>query len=352
MNALLIYGYSPGTTAWYLERAFQPTHGVLYAGPPAAGRTGGLADADLSDLLPALEKRPDLILYVDSPGFCFPRGMERMEIPTACYLIDVYRHLPYYLNVAALFDYTFAAQKDYLGQFLRVNPNSFWLPVACDPEIHRQRPVERTLEVGFVGHMIPSRRAVLDRLSSRFMMNPYATPVPFEEITGIYSRSKIVVNLPVHGDLNMRVFEAMACGSLVVTQEIQNGQRELFRDREHLVTYRRTDELETLIDYYLKHDDERRRIAAAGQALTLASHTYRHRAQALLESIGESRLCAPARSQTKGEVSARYARIYSNKGMLLSAWKALVKVPPFEALSMGAYAHFAKALWNRMFGGG
>jgi glycosyltransferase involved in cell wall biosynthesis len=91
----------------------------------------------------------------------------------------------------------------------------------------------------------------------------------------------------------MRVFEAVACGSLPVTNDLaENGQGELFGDGVHLVTYRDGGEMLEKIGYYLAHEEEREAIAAAGRAEAVARHTYRHRMERLLaeaeERIGQA----------------------------------------------------------------
>jgi SAM-dependent methyltransferase len=84
----------------------------------------------------------------------------------------------------------------------------------------------------------------------------------------------------------MRVFEALACGSLLITNDLaDNGQSELFQSGVHLETYRDADEVIEKIRYYLTHEDTRERIAAAGRADVLATHTYRHRMETLLERV-------------------------------------------------------------------
>src|SRR5262249_44491789 len=77
--------------------------------------------------------------------------------------------------------------------------------------------------------------------------------------------------------------EAVACGSLLVTNDLRdNGQDELFRDGVHLATYRDADELLDKVSFYLRREEVRERIAAAGRAEALARHTYRHRMEPLL----------------------------------------------------------------------
>ncbi len=63
-----------------------------------------------------------------------------------------------------------------------------------------------------------------------------------------------------------------------------HGLEELFRPGEHLVTYDSDAECLALIDYYLRHPEERARIAAAGRREVLAKHTPVHRVEAILQT--------------------------------------------------------------------
>jgi spore maturation protein CgeB len=60
-----------------------------------------------------------------------------------------------------------------------------------------------------------------------------------------------------------------------------------------LVLFRSSDEMVDKIRYYLEHDEERERIAAAAQARVLAEHTYEHRFRHMLEVIQNKGLTLP-----------------------------------------------------------
>jgi hypothetical protein len=99
----------------------------------------------------------------------------------------------------------------------------------------------------------------------------------------IYSASRVVFNRSIKDDVNMRVFEAVACGSLLLSNDLtENGQAEFFQDGMHHVTYRDSVGLLQKIADYLAHPYQRERIAAAGRAEALAEHTYRHRMERML----------------------------------------------------------------------
>ena len=75
---------------------------------------------------------------------------------------------------------------------------------------------------------------------------------------------------------NMRLFEATGVGTLLLTDERRN-LGDLFEPGRDVVTYSGPGDLVEQVRFYLDHPDERMRIAAAGQARTLADHTYRRR---------------------------------------------------------------------------
>jgi spore maturation protein CgeB len=87
---------------------------------------------------------------------------------------------------------------------------------------------------------------------------------------------------------NMRLFEACGVGTFQIVDE-RPGIAQWFTIGEHLVTYRDPDHLREQVTYYLAHDDERQRIAAAGQAHTHAHHTYDQRMARLMALIGDLR---------------------------------------------------------------
>ena len=115
----------------------------------------------------------------------------------------------------------------------------------------------------------------------------------FEEMARTYSAAHLTFNRSIRNDVNMRVFEALSCGSLLVTNDLRdNGQGELFQDGKHLVAYREPEELLEKVRFYLNHPAERERIALAGMVEVQARHTYRHRMERLLQTV-EDRLVAP-----------------------------------------------------------
>lgn len=83
---------------------------------------------------------------------------------------------------------------------------------------------------------------------------------------------------------NMRLYEATGVGTCLLTDWKKN-LHELFEPDVEVVTYKSAEEAVEKVHYLLAHDDERRKIAAAGQRRTLHSHNFDIRAQQLHELI-------------------------------------------------------------------
>ncbi len=216
--------------------------------------------------------------------------------PSVWWAIDTHLDYDRCLRKARLCDLVFAAQRDGAEQLQRDGVSATWLPLACDPDLHRPHNSTEEFDWCFVGHLFPGPRTeLIERLMSQFP-RAFVGQRYFEDMARTYSASRLVFNRSVRNDVNMRVFEALACGSLLISNDLaENGQAELFQDGVHLTTYSTLDELFDRMRFYLTHDVERERIAAQGRAAVLAKHTYRHRMEIILSALGAQSISAASR---------------------------------------------------------
>lgn len=227
---------------------------------------------------------------------------ERLH-PSVYWAIDTHIDFSWSVEQAHRFDLVFAAQRDGAQRLEREGGGSVtWLPLACDPDIHCPHDLPKRWDVSFVGHVHENERGrLLDIIQKRFP-DSFVGQRYFEEMAKVYSQSRIVFNRSVKNDVNMRVFEALACGSLLVTNDLTtNGLAELFQDKKHLITYQDATDLVPKIQVFLADGELRDRIAAAGHREVLAHHTYQHRMQTLMEYAERF----VARSRTPRQVTER-----------------------------------------------
>ncbi len=210
--------------------------------------------------------------------------------PSAWWAIDTHMDFAWALQKSRGFDLVFAAQRDGAEDLRRAGISSAtWLPLACDPEIHGKHEVAKQYDVAFVGHVFPGPRADLLNLIRRKYRASFIGQCYFEEMARTYSAARTVFNRSIKNDVNMRVFEALASGSLLVTNDLSNnGQAELFRDGVHLAAYRESDDLLDKIAFYLGRESLRAKIAASGRAEAIEKHTYFYRMELLLQEAEEA----------------------------------------------------------------
>jgi hypothetical protein len=356
INILIGYGYHPVTTATYLQRSLGRCAHTTFVGTPWAACPGFAATGDLRAVVASLPAKPDLYLHVDSgAAWYFPRGLTDLDCATACYLIDVHVQPTVHLKQAMFFDYAFTAQHDFVDVLRRAgHPQVYWLPLACDPEIHCRHDVPKRFDVGFVGatgNGYDRRTALLQRLARWYTMNDYSRAYTPAEMARVYSASHLVFNCSLRGEVNMRVFEGPATGSLLLTDRIGNGLAELVGDREHVVMYD-DEQLLELANSYLRESVTRERIARHGYEHVRAHHTYDHRARALLAAIfapaSGPALQAPLRRRSHGDVQVAYADLYSRARRVDDTIEQFKATPSSWRYRIPAAKHVVFALLRRV----
>ena len=222
---------------------------------------------------------PDAILWHDNslPTFLMT-GLEETTIPLVLFSVDTFHHYPMHTYMAEIFDHVLVAQKDYVSVFDGCGTPATWLPLWAPRYVEASD--EKKWPVSFVGNLNaklnPRRVKFFEELKPR---------IPIHIRQGNYWEffpfSEIVVNQTVKGDLNFRVFEAMMCGALLLTERTPNGLFEIFREGEHLVTYSpdSVEEATEKVSFLLQHPERMREIARAGRNEILAKHLPKHRAQ-------------------------------------------------------------------------
>jgi GT2 family glycosyltransferase/tetratricopeptide (TPR) repeat protein len=225
----------------------------------------------------------DLFLAIDDGlDYVIPRRLR----PSVLWAIDTHLDPARILRRARGMDAVFSAQQAGVDFLRSRNVNcAGWLPLACDPEIHRKLDLEKQFDVCFVAHLNTPERLDLAEQIRRHFPRSFVGQKYFEEMAQTYSASQIALNLNVAGDLNMRVFEVMSCGAMLLTNTSENDGLKLhFKAGEHLDTYSDWLELVAKIKYYLSNPLQRQRIADAGRQESLQRHTYEQRMASILRA--------------------------------------------------------------------
>jgi hypothetical protein len=310
-------------TEWWtkhLATALQEISDVQAFSMPEGCRPGYATDADLCTLLEPLDVGNSF--YIGSFAQLY-KGLTTLPLRTGVWA-DFPPTDDYYLDGLSLFDHVFASSVVSARRLLSVGFSRVsYLPFAVDTSLHNDPNLAKDYEVAFVGNLdLPPTRqkrlALLANLEQRYRMNDYRTPVYGDAMMNVYNRTKIVVNIPWSGSgaFNMRTFEAMAAGALLLTQDVGTGSHDLFQPGVHLDYY--TDEADLIgkIDYYLGHEQDRLRIAQTGMQEVLTKHTYQHRAATVLETMKALPMPALPRAVSQKTIRRAYAKFYSRARQL------------------------------------
>ncbi len=262
-------------------------------------------DASLEDVLRACPKIATAIFHFESAHPLFPIGLEHAEVPTVCFHPDTYAFTERRIHWSSVFDHAVVFHPGYEERFARAgHPGAFLLPHAVRRGFFEGPELEREFEIGWVGQtsgeFYTQRAKWLPRLRQEFRTNDWSRKYSVEEVANVYRRSRIVVNIgrdDFPQDANLRVFEVLASGALLLTSLPTELTQLGFQEGVHFVGYRDAAELSGLIHKYLDDESARRQLAEAARTLVLAEHTYDRRVDHLLERISDakSQEKAPAR---------------------------------------------------------
>ena len=240
---------------------------------------------------------PDLLVWIDQDRFNLPLNLHLVNCPTVALIGDSHLGLDWRLRYARHFDHIRLMFNRHHGRhFEALGCQSVgWLPAACDPEVHAPAPAsEKRYDIAFVGSTHPElhagRVALIRRLETHGL-RVHVDCRPPQASARIFAESRIVFNASIGDDLNMRVFEGLASGSLLVTNRLpaDSGLGDLFTEGEDLVAYGSEEELVARLRYYLDpaHAGERETIAARGRARVLDGHTYDDRVSQIVSVLDE-----------------------------------------------------------------
>jgi hypothetical protein len=230
---------------------------------------------------------PDVLVLADKSLPPLLLGLESYPCLTVFYCVDSHIH-GWHPTYGQAFDLCLVSLKDHLSRFMA--PGSrltagelLWSPAfGPPPEDCPRDALPKEWDLLFVGNRdpetMPGRVAFLRELKSRFP----ALELRRGDYRALFPRARLVLNHAERGDLNFRVFQALACGACLLTPTIGHGQEELFRPGQDLFTFDPTDmdALLALVRELLADPARCAAVGASGRAVIENGHHSDHRAAA------------------------------------------------------------------------
>jgi hypothetical protein len=294
----------------WLHRAVAPFKPMLR---PLARKVGLSPKLDAQAeriLLAQIEDfKPDLVLNQDT-FYVDTALMQRIKRVGNPILIGQVGIAPTRGQDWAVYDLLISQLAATVNYFRRLGVRAEVNHLAFEPSLLEALPVApaQDVELSFVGTVSADhqqRVALLEAIAARYDLKLFGSPpqaLPASsplhrcfqgEVWGMdmyqaLRRSKITLNS--HIDMagreagNMRLFEATGVGTLLLT-DFKDNLHTLFAPDREVAVWRTIDDCLATIDRTLRDDAGRAAIAHAGQARTMAQHTYRHRAREILDFV-------------------------------------------------------------------
>ena len=210
---------------------------------------------------------PDLVMFFHPEYQFLPIGMEECPYPLIALVSDWNLGFESINNIIGCFDYVFIDKKG-VDVFKNAGFNNIeFSPLyAYSPAHHkRYRNIEKLYDISMIGnlnHKVQKERSKwikrLSLLSSKYRIGVISN-IYGEDYVRLLNQSKITFNRSIRGEMNMRAYEAPACGSLLFYEEGNGEIEDILQNGIHCVLYNENN-FEDLLDYYLTHDDEREQI--------------------------------------------------------------------------------------------
>ena len=269
------------------------------------------------------EEPPDLVLALAQAPLSMPvlEQLRRKKIPTAMWFVENFRHLTYWQQMAAGYDFWFVMQKEACREALiRAGaPHVCYLPLAADPTVHhpfalsQPEQLELGADVSFLGAGYLNRRQLLPGLvdqewSFKLWGNEWDTPGPLASVlqrggaridsstaVKIFNATSVNVNLhsfagegldPQGDSVNPRTFELASCGAFQVI-DARTLLPELFGE-SMMAVFSRPEDLVSTVRKYYREPEQRAAMAEQSRSQVLAAHTYEHRMRTFLGEMGVS----------------------------------------------------------------
>ncbi|MBY0074700.1 CgeB family protein [Priestia aryabhattai] len=268
--------------------------------------------------------KPDFVLTM--VGFIFPKEMTDWLRNENVKLVVWMTEDPYYMdttkNLVSRYDYVFTIESSALNFYCENgHPSVYLLPLGTDPNVFSPKENTDTKQMNdicFVGFPYPKRVEMINFLLKKTSYTVQVAGrkwkdnliqwsdnkqlsvvdwIPPTEVAHHYNHSRIVLNTHRPYDLaenknslgirnysiNNRTFDIAASGAFQIIS-YKPDLRNYFTEAE-MVSFQNKEELLCKINYYIKHKEEREKIASRAKAKVLSQHTFSHRIKEIISTI-------------------------------------------------------------------
>lgn len=266
------------------------------------------ATKTLQELVEATGVQPDVVfleLFGKTP---LPLDLCRSRYPLAAYCIDTPLNEYWLLPLARLFDFVYVDQLSSVARFQQGGIQAKWLPLCVSAADFRPATPKKYF-LSFVGRQTPYRRKrcnLLNLLQKHFPVHVVAD-LSKAAMLDTFAASRIVLNENFFPGFNLRFFQVLASGALLLTERPGPGEALHFQEGSHYVGYAPSDVIAT-IERLDRDWEAAAPVAALGQQACRQGHTSADRARTVLADLATTagRVRRPVVERQLNEAQAKY----------------------------------------------
>ncbi|MFC7678025.1 DUF3880 domain-containing protein [Paenibacillus sp. GCM10028914] len=274
----------------------------------------------------ARKVKPDLILVLN--GVVVEedtvKKLRQNGFKTAVWFTDDPYYTDWTVSIAPRYEYIFTLESSCLPFYRKLGCQQVHhLPFAVNPKVFHPKHVPSSYQsdICFIGTAYWNRVEMIDRLApilknkkvlisgwwwdrlqsysllaDKIRLGDWMTP---EETASYYNGAKIVINLHRSSEddtinangrkipafsVNPRTFEISGCTTLQLS-DVRSDLGQVYSTETEIGTYSSHEELIDKIEYYLRHEKERQKVAFNSLIRTRKDHTYHKRLRTMLNII-------------------------------------------------------------------
>jgi spore maturation protein CgeB len=250
--------------------------------------------------------KPDLIVVIKGENI-FPKTVLKLKkvAPIVNWFPDSLPNFNFAKDWLETYDCIFIGDNYFVRYYNKLGfKNIFHLPWAGIKIINI--PSKKIYDIVFIGVHNPSREKMFlilkdlglkiwgspawgqGKLANNYQGEWLSAP----EILEILKKTKIVVNQhqnyhPLSSILNLRIYEATSCQALIIT-DYWSDLDKLYKVGKDLVVYKDGKDLKNKVEYFLKHENERKKIALSGYKQLNRKNTYNSRFKQMFSIISQN----------------------------------------------------------------
>lgn len=240
---------------------------------------------------------PGYDLYIYAPGFLTHLTMrDNLHHPNIFFTEELGVATSWAINHSYYFDHV--CFMDYMNWSILHNhlgiQNVHWVPPAVDPTVFKDLTQPRDNNCSFLGNYDDTikilgknqtRKTYIQAIDAHNHPSSVARGFYAFEANKVWNNTKIGVDVPLTEFFSFRNLQIIAAGALCITRKVKlpSGVEHLLKKDEY-ITYNDLDHLIfEVLPYWIEHEKLRNKVIEKAKMNVLANHTFKNRAEQILE---------------------------------------------------------------------